>query len=374
MKNTVAVEDIKLVDLKAQYQGIQEEILSTIKEVIEEGTFILGRRVREFEAGFARFCNSPFAIGVASGTDALVLALKAMEIGQGDEVITAPNTAAPTAEAISLARARVVFADIHPETFNIDPKEVKKKITRKTRAIISVHLYGQPAEMDELKDIARTHGLKLIEDAAQAHGAEYKGKRVGTLGEVACFSFFPSKNLGAYGDGGAVVTSDEKIAERVRMLRDHGRKEKYLHEIEGHNSRLDTLQAAILSVKLKYLENWNERRRQHAHYYDKLLAPIKGVTTPKVAQGLRHVYHLYVIKVEDRDLLRSELKEEGIETGIHYPHPLHLQPAFSYLGLGKGSFPRAEEAASKILSLPIYPEMTQEQIRRIFEAIKLNVK
>lgn len=374
MKNTVAVEDIKLVDLKAQYQGIQEEILSTIKEVIEEGTFILGRRVREFEAGFARFCNSPFAIGVASGTDALVLALKAMEIGQGDEVITAPNTAAPTAEAISLARARVVFADIHPETFNIDPKEVKKKITRKTRAIISVHLYGQPAEMDELKDIARTHGLKLIEDAAQAHGAEYKGKRVGTLGEAACFSFFPSKNLGAYGDGGAVVTSDEKIAERVRMLRDHGRKEKYLHEIEGHNSRLDTLQAAILSVKLKYLENWNERRRQHAHYYDKLLAPIKGVTTPKVAQGLRHVYHLYVIKVEDRDLLRSELKEEGIETGIHYPHPLHLQPAFSYLGLGKGSFPRAEEAASKILSLPIYPEMTQEQIRRVVEAIKLNVK
>lgn len=371
MKNAVTAEEIKLVDLKVQYQEIHEEICSAIKNVIEESAFILGKYVQEFEDSFARFCNTRFAIGVASGTDALTLTLRALGIGPGDEVITVPNTAAPTAEAISHTGAKVVFADIDPETYNIDPREAEKKITRRTRAIIPVHLYGQPAHMDELKELCQANGLMLIEDAAQAHGAEYKGQRVGGIGDAGCFSFYPSKNLGAYGDGGAVVTNDERIADKVRMLRDHGRHEKYTHEIEGYNSRLDGLQAAILSVKLKYLDEWNEKRRRLASIYDELLSSINGVDIPKNKDIVTPVYHLYVIRVRNRDSLRKKLKQENnIQTGIHYPTPLHLQPAFAYLGLGKGSFPIAEEAASSILSLPLYPEMTQEQAEAVADAIK----
>ncbi|MFQ5863206.1 MAG: DegT/DnrJ/EryC1/StrS family aminotransferase [Candidatus Brocadiales bacterium] len=374
MKNTITMEKIKLVDLDAQYQAIREEIWPAMRNVIEGSTFILGRHVKEFEDSFARFCNASFAIGVASGTDALILALRALGIGPGDEVITVPNTAAPTAEAISLSGARVVFADINPKTFNMDPGEAEKKITKKTKAIMPVHLYGQPAQMEELKELCQAHNLMLIEDAAQAHGAEYKGQRVGTIGNVACFSFYPAKNLGAYGDGGAVVTNDGRIAELVRMFRNHGRQEKYRHEIEGYNSRLDALQAAILSIKLKYLDKWNEKRRQHAQCYNRLLSPVKEVAVPEVPDRVKPVYHLYVIRVRDRDLLRKKLKEENIETGIHYPIPLHLQPAFAYLGLGKGSFPMAEEAAATILSLPLYPEMTQEQIETVVDAVKQHVK
>ncbi|MEE9584420.1 MAG: DegT/DnrJ/EryC1/StrS family aminotransferase, partial [Candidatus Brocadiales bacterium] len=364
----------KLIDLEAQHQVIQEEVWAAMRDVIENSAFILGRHVKEFEDGFAGFCNARFAIGVASGTDALILVLRALGIGPGDEVVTVPNTAFPTAEAITLSGARVVFADIGPETLNIDPGAAEKKITKKTRAIMPVHLYGQPVEMEELKELCQSYNLLLIEDAAQAHGAEYKGQRVGTLGDAACFSFYPAKNLGAYGDGGAVVTNDERIADKVRMLRDHGRHEKYCHEIEGYNSRLDALQAAILSVKLKYLDGWNEKRRQHAQYYDKLLSSVKNVITTKVLDKAKPVYHLYVIRVRDRDLLRKKLKEENIDTGIHYPIPLHLQPALAYLGQGKGSFPMAEEAASTVLSLPLYPEMTKEQIETVVAAVKQHVK
>ncbi len=373
MEDTATAEKIKLVDLDPQYQAIGEEIWSAMKDVVENSAFVLGRHVKAFEDDFAGFCNARFAVGVASGTDALVLAMKALGIGPGDEVITVPNTAFPTAEAITLSGASVVFADINPETFNIDPAVAEKKITRKTRAIIPVHLYGQPAQMDELKELCRDRKLRLIEDAAQAHGAEYKGQRVGAIGDAACFSFYPSKNLGGYGDGGAVVTNDERITEKVRMLRNHGRHEKYLHEIEGYNSRLDALQAAILSVKLKYLDGWSEKRRQHARYYDKLLSSVEEVTTPKILDGVKSVYHVYAIRVKDRDLLRKKLKEENIDTGVHYPVPLHLQPALAYLGLGKGSFPMAEEAASTVLSLPLYPEMTNEQIETVVDAVKQHV-
>lgn len=373
MEDTATAEKIKLVDLDPQYQAIGEEIWSAMKDVVENSAFVLGRHVKAFEDDFAGFCNARFAVGVASGTDALVLAMKALGIGPGDEVITVPNTAFPTAEAITLSGASMVFADINPETFNIDPAVAEKKITRKTRAIIPVHLYGQPAQMDELKELCRDRNLRLIEDAAQAHGAEYKGQRVGAIGDAACFSFYPSKNLGGYGDGGAVVTNDERITEKVRMLRNHGRHEKYLHEIEGYNSRLDALQAAILSVKLKYLDGWSEKRRQHARYYDKLLSSVEKVTTPKVLDGVKSVYHVYAIRVKDRDLLRKKLKEENIDTGVHYPVPLHLQPALAYLGLGKGSFPMAEEAASTVLSLPLYPEMTNEQIETVVDAVKQHV-
>lgn len=374
MENTITGEKIKLIDLEAQHQVIQEEVWAAMRDVIENSAFILGRHVKEFEDGFAGFCNARFATGVASGTDALILVLRALGIGPGDEVVTVPNTAFPTAEAITLSGARVVFADISPETLNIDPGAAEKKITKKTRAIMPVHLYGQPVEMEELKELCQSYNLLLIEDAAQAHGAEYKGQRVGTLGDAACFSFYPAKNLGAYGDGGAVVTNDERIADKVRMLRNHGRHEKYCHEIEGYNSRLDALQAAILSVKLKYLDGWNEKRRQHAQYYDKLLSSVKNVITTKVLDKAKPVYHLYVIRVRDRDLLRKKLKEENIDTGIHYPIPLHLQPALAYLGQGKGSFPMAEEAASTVLSLPLYPEMTKEQIETVVAAVKQHVK
>ncbi|MEE9487221.1 MAG: DegT/DnrJ/EryC1/StrS family aminotransferase [Candidatus Brocadiales bacterium] len=374
MERIATAEKIRLVDLGAQYQAIHKEIWSAMRNVVENSAFVLGKHVKDFEGDFAAFCNARFAIGVASGTDALTLSLKALEIGPGDEVITAPNSAFPTAEAITLTGAKVVFADINPDTFNIDPAEVEKKITKKTKAIMPVHLYGLPAQMDELEELCRTHDLKLVEDAAQAHGAEYKGRRVGTIGNVACFSFYPSKNLGAYGDGGAVVTNDEAIADKARMLRNHGRHEKYCHEIEGCNSRLDALQAAILSVKLKYLDEWNKKRRQHARYYDELLSSVENVITPTIPAKMKSVHHVYVIRVRDRDNLRKKLKEDNIDTGIHYPIPLHLQPALAYMGLESGSFPKAEEATSTILSLPLYPEMSKEQVERVADAVKQHAK
>lgn len=368
--NKIAVGKIPFVDLKAQYSSIRDEIQEAINGVLEDTNFILGKHVKKFEEDFARFCGVRFAIGVGNGTEAITLALKALGICPGDEVITVPNTAAPTAEAITSAGARVVFVDIDPDTYNIDASKIAEKITKRTKAIVPVHLYGQPCNLDEVMRVAKTFNLKVIEDAAQAHGAMYEGKRVGSIGEAGCFSFYPSKNLGCYGDGGAVVTNDKDIALKISMLRDHGRKEKYLHAFEGHNSRLDALQAAVLQVKLKYIDEWNERRRKNAQFYTELLSDVNSVTVPKILTGAVPVFHLYVIKVKDRDALMARLKGEGIETGIHYPLPLHLQPAYAYLGMKKGSYPASEFATEHIISLPMFPELKREQIEMVVDAIR----
>lgn len=366
----IAVGKIPFVDLKVQYESIRNEIQEVVNGVLEDTNFILGKHVKKFEDDFARFCGVKFAIGVGNGTEAITLALKALGIGAGDEVITVPNTAAPTAEAITLAGARVVFVDIDPDTYNIDASKIAEKITKKTKAIVPVHLYGQPCNLDEVMRVAKTFNLKVVEDAAQAHGAIYEGKRVGSIGDAGCFSFYPSKNLGCYGDGGAVVTNNKDIASKVSMLRDHGRKEKYVHEFEGHNSRLDALQAVVLQVKLKYIDKWNERRRENAQYYTELLSDVNVVTVPEILTGTVPVFHLYVIKVNDRDALMAGLKEEGIETGVHYPLPLHLQPAYAYLGNKKGSYPAAEFATKHIVSLPMFPELRMEQIEMVVDAIR----
>lgn len=349
--------NIPLVDLRAQYRDIKPEIDEAVLRVVENTSFILGDEVRAFEEAFADYCQARFAVGVASGTAALHLVLRAYGIGPGDEVITSPFTFIATAEAISQAGARPVFVDIDATTYNIDPTRIEPAITPRTKAIMPVHLYGQPADMDPVMEIARRHGLRVIEDAAQAHGAEYREQRAGSIGDAGCFSFYPSKNLGAYGDAGMVVTNDPELAERVRLLRNHGRQEKYIHLMEGYGERLDALQAAILAVKLKHLEAWIERRRAHARVYDQLLAEV-GIVIPQVLDAVRHVYHLYVIRIVERERVRVALKERGIATGVHYPLPLHLQPAYAHLGYHRGDFPVAERAAQEVLSLPMYPELT----------------
>ncbi|MEO0248159.1 MAG: DegT/DnrJ/EryC1/StrS family aminotransferase [candidate division WOR-3 bacterium] len=362
---------VPFVDLKMQYEAIQKELNAELQKVFEKTAFILGPTLKEFEEAFARYCGVKHAIGVANGTDALILALKALGIGPGDEVITAVNTFIATAEAIIHAGATPIFVDCDPQTYTIDVSQIRDKITSRTRAIIPVHLYGQPADMDPILGIAKNRGIHVIEDAAQAHGALYKNRRAGSLGDVACFSFYPAKNLGAYGDAGAVVTNDEKIALTVRKLRDHGGVEKYQHDLIGYNSRLDTLQAAVLLVKLKYLDAWNRRRQEHAQLYNELLSQIPGIVTPTVLDRATHVYHLYVVRVErgNRDELQRFLRERGVHTGIHYPQPLHLTPAFSWLGYQAGDFPIAERYAQQILSLPMYPELTREQIEYVAECL-----
>lgn len=382
---------IPLVDLEAQFEDFSREMEEAILRVVRSGRFIGGSEVEVFEAAFAKFCGTNYCIGVASGTDALRLALKACGIWEGDEVVTVPNTFIATAEAISLVGAKPAFADISSDTYTMDPQKLDEFLTycakhsKPVKAIIPVHLYGHPANMDPLLNLAKRYNLRVIEDACQAHGAVYcqgtggrdqgagenVGRRVGSMGDVGCFSFYPGKNLGAYGDGGAVVTNDEKIAEKVKMLRDHGRwGRKYEHEIEGCNSRLDTLQAAILNVKLKYLDGWNERRRKHARLYDKLLGEIPALIIPKVLPLVTPVYHLYVIRVKNRGNLRRKLGDEGIATGMHYPIPLHLQKAYSYLGYKAGDFPVTEEVAQEILSLPMFPELREEEIFRIVKTLK----
>jgi dTDP-4-amino-4,6-dideoxygalactose transaminase len=370
---------IPLVDLRAQYLSIKSEIDQAIQEVLDGTSFILGEMVKRFEQDFAEYCQAKYAVGVGNGTDALHLSLRACGVEKEDEVITVPNTFIATVEAITMAGARPAFVDINPKTYNMDPERLEEYIKlrlqdnrgkNKLKAVIPVHLFGQPAEMDSINEIAKRYGLKVIEDAAQAHGAEYRGKRVGSIGDVACFSFYPGKNLGAYGDGGAVVTNDEGIAKKVRMLRDHGRLKKYEHEFEGFNSRLDEIQAAILRVKLRRLDEWNESRRENAKLYNTSLQDVAAVAVPKVLEGILPVYHLYVIRVGKRDDLRNKLQEEGIATGIHYPIPLHLQPAYSYLGKGTGAFPRAEDTAEGILSLPMFPELTKQQQEYVIEKIK----
>lgn len=360
---------IPLVDLKAQYATIKPEIDAAMQRVVNNTAFILGKEVSQFENDFAAFCRVKHCVGTDSGTAALHLALLICGVKPGDEIITTTHTFIATAEVISLTGARPVFVDIDPRTYNIDPNLVARAITPRTRALIPVHLYGQPAEMDAILEIARKHDLRVIEDAAQAHGAEYRGRRAGSMGDVACFSFYPGKNLGAYGDAGALVTNDAELAERARMLRDHGRRDKYEHLIVGYGYRLDALQAAILGAKLPHLDAWNARRRVIAGYYTKLLTNT-DILTPYVPPHVTPIYHIYCVRARDRDGLQKYLKARGIDTGIHYPIPLHLQPVYKNLGYKVGDFPHTEKAANEILSLPMYPELTDAQVEEIAEAVK----
>ena len=359
---------IPFVDLKAQYSSIKKEIDQAISDVIQDSAFIGGKYAKAFEQSFADYIGVKYCIGVGNGTDALYIALKALGISEGDEVITVANTFIATSEAITMTGARVVFVDCDAETYNIDIEKLEQAITPKTKAIIPVHLYGQSAEMDKIKDVAKKHNLYIVEDAAQAHGAEYQGQRIGTIGDMACFSFFPGKNLGAYGDAGAVVTNNDELARKARMLANHGRIEKYNHEFEGTNSRLDGLQAAILDVKLKHLDKWIERRRTIAKMYDTGLKDV--VITPGIMPNAKHVYHLYVIRITNRDMVKELLAEKGIATGIHYPIPLPFLKAYSYLGHKPADFPVAYSMKDEILSLPIHGDMTDEQVEYVIASLK----
>lgn len=359
---------IPLTDLRAQYASIRAEIDAAVASVLGGGVFVGGEEVRLFEREFASYCGVRGAVGVGSGTDALSLTLKALGVGAGDEVITVAHTFAATAEAIVAAGARPVFVDVRKDTLLMDSEQLERAVTPRTKAVIPVHLYGQVCDMDAIGEVARRRGLIVIEDAAQAHGARWKGRRVGGLGRVGCFSFFPAKNLGACGDGGAVVSDDAAVLARVRMLADHGRTEKNRHEAVGVNSRLDVLQASILRVKLRHLNRWNEARRSAAARYQELLAHT-GLVLPLGAAGSEPVWHLFVIRTAGRDELRGRLDASGIETGVHYPVPLHLQPAFASLARGEGSLPVSEAAARSVLSLPLFPEITEEQLRFVRDAI-----
>jgi dTDP-4-amino-4,6-dideoxygalactose transaminase len=360
--------NLPILDLKAQYMAHREEIDSAILGVVESGQFILGANVQGLEAEIANYVGCRHAVGVASGTDALQLALAALGIGLGDEVITTPFTFIATASTISHAGAVPVFVDIDPRTFNLVPELVEKAVTPRTKAILPVHLFGQCAEMEPLVQIAHRHGLKVIEDAAQAIGAEENGQRAGSFGDIGCFSFYPTKNLGAYGDGGMITTNDPELAEKVDLLRRQGSKKKYLNEVLGFNSRLDEIQAALLRVKLKYLDEWVEGRQRVARRYSELLAGT-GVETPYERPGVRHVYHQYTIRVPRRDELQAYLKAQGIGTMIYYPVPLHRLPLYAGLGYGDGSLPVSERVAGEVLSLPMYPELGEGQLQRVAEAI-----
>jgi dTDP-4-amino-4,6-dideoxygalactose transaminase len=359
---------IPFVDLRAQYLSIKAEIDEAIARVLETTAFVLGREVEVFEAAFAEYVGAKFCVGLNSGTAAVQLAVMACGITAGDEVIVPANTFFASAEGVSTAGAAPVFVDADPISYNIDPARIEAAITERTRAIMPVHLYGQAADLDPIFDIARRHKLRVIEDAAQAHGSLYRGRRVGALSDAGCFSFYPGKNLGAYGEGGAVVTNDESIARRVRLLRDHGSEQKYRHEIVGYNFRLEGIQGAILNVKLRHLDKWNDLRRAHAARYDEMLAGT-ALTLPREMDYARHIYHLYVVQSDARDALQQRLTAAGVQTGIHYPVPIHLQPAYASMGHQSGDFPESERQAARILSLPMYPELTVEQIEKVAEAI-----
>jgi dTDP-4-amino-4,6-dideoxygalactose transaminase len=360
---------IPLVDLQAQYQALKPNIDDAIERVIAQTSFIMGPEVRAFEEDFATYCGADHAVGVSSGTAALELTFRALGIGPDDEVITTPFTFFASAEAISQCGARPVFVDIDPRTYNIDPSQVSAAVTTRTRAILPVHLYGQPADMDSLSSIAMDHGLNLIEDAAQAHGARYRNRPVGSLGDAACFSFYPGKNLGAYGDGGAVVTNDPDLAAKIRRLRDHGRTSKYVHEELGFGHRLDALQAAILAAKLPFLDAGNRARQRLARRYRRQLANC-DLVLPYQPAFVQPVHHLFVVRLPRRDQVLQQLQAQGIGAGIHYPLPLHLQPAYRFLGYEPGSFPVAEAAAGQVLSLPIFPEMTDAQQDHVVATLK----
>ena len=360
---------IPFLDLKAQYQSIKEEIDKAISNVLESTQFVLGNEVAAFENEFATYCNARYGIGVNSGTSALHLALLAAGIGAGDEVITVPFTFVATVAAIGYTGAKPVFVDIEPNSFTIDVKQVEKAITQQTKAILPVHLYGQPADMDPILEIAQRYGLTVIEDAAQAHGAEYKGRRVGSIGDLGCFSFYPGKNLGAYGEGGMVVTNHENYAHTIKLLRDWGQEQKYHHILKGYNYRLEGIQGAILRVKLRHLESWTKARQSHAKQYDEQLAN-SGMKTPKVMPYSRHVYHVYAVRTHQRDALQQQLQQQGIQTGIHYPIPVHLMPAYADLGYQVGDFPCSELAAKEVLSLPMYAEISDNQLTTVNVAVR----
>jgi dTDP-4-amino-4,6-dideoxygalactose transaminase len=370
---------VPFLDLKAQYKQIESEVVTAITETMAAGMFIGGPQVTGFEEEFAAFCGSRYCIGVGSGTDALRFALMAAGIGQGDTVVTVPNTFIATTEAISQVGATPIFVDIDPQTYNMDPQKLadllknnKQQSTHNNHAkgVIPVHLYGQTADMDPILGIARQCGLVVIEDACQAHGASYKKRKAGSMCAAGCFSFYPGKNLGAFGEAGAIVTRDEEMAQKMRMIRDHGQARKYFHDLEGYNGRLDAIQAAVLRIKLKRLQDWNQSRRKNAALYTKRLQDVPGIKLPVEAGFAESVYHLYVILADNRDGLQRFLSEKGIATGLHYPLPLHLQKAYAHLGYTKGDFPVAENAAERLLSLPMYPELTAEQIDYVCSSIK----
>ena len=364
---------VPFLDLKAHHAPLTEEFERAIREVIESSAFAGGPFVERFEEEFASFCGSSYAIGVGNGTDALWLALLALGIGEGDEVITVPNTFIATAEAITYCKARPVFVDVDPDTFTMNPAELEKSLTKKTKAIIPVHLFGQPADMDSILEFARANGLFVVEDAAQAHGAQYKGQKAGTMGDGGCFSFYPGKNLGAFGEAGAVVTNDPELRKQIQMLRDHGQSRKYYHSTMGWNCRMDGIQAAILSIKLSHLDKANSLRRKHALEYNQAFAGIDEVLTPFEAKYARHVYHVYAVRVQERDAVLRHLQEKGVGCAVHYPVPVHLQEAGRNLGYTKGAFPIAEKLADEFLSLPMFPELTEEQIEYVGRCVSETV-
>jgi dTDP-4-amino-4,6-dideoxygalactose transaminase len=359
---------IPFVDLKTQYLSIKDEIDPAVMKVLESTQFVLGNEVKALEEEFADYCNADIGIAVNTGTSALHLALLAAGIGAGDEVITVPFTFVATTAAICYTGATPVFVDINPVSYTIDVTQIEKAITERTKAILPVHLYGQPADMEPIMEIARRHGLSVIEDAAQAHGAEYKGQRVGSIGDIGCFSFYPGKNLGAYGEGGMAVTNNAEYAHTMGMLRDWGQERRYHHVLKGYNYRMDGIQGAILRVKLRYIEAWTEKRRTHAAQYDQLLAE-SGVSIPAVMPYSRHVYHVYVVRSPGRDALQQSLQEQEIQTGIHYPIPVHLQTAYADLGYKPGDFPHSETASREVLSLPMYAELTTESQIQVAKAV-----
>ena len=361
---------VSFVDLKAQYQTIKADVDAAIARVLENTSFVMGREVAAFEKAFAEYLGGQFCVGVNSGTAALQLALMANGIGLGDEVIVPSFTFFATAEAVSVLGANPVFVDIDPASYTVTAAAIEKAITARTRAIIPVHLYGQSVDLDPIIALAKKHNLHVIEDAAQAHGAKYKGRRVGALGDAGCFSFYPSKNLGAYGEAGAIVTNDKDLATQLRLLRDHGSTSKYVHKIVGHNFRMEEIQAAVLAVKLPHLDDWNNQRRAHAATYNQLLRE-SGLVLPREMEYARHVYHVYAVQSDNRDELQKRLADAGIQSGVHYPIPIHLQPAYSSLGYKKGDLPVTEQLTKRVLSLPMYAELSEEQIANVVKTIRI---
>ena len=362
--------EVPFLDLKAQHAPLRDQFDRAIAKVIDSGAFAGGPFVTKFEDEFAAFCGCEHAIGLGSGTEALWLALLGLNVGPGDEVITVPTTFMATAEAISYCGATPVFVDIDERTYTMDPAEIPAAITPKTKAIIPVHLFGQPADMDPILEVAREHNLFVIEDAAQAQGAEYKNRKAGTIGDAGCFSFYPSKNLGAFGEAGAVVTNNSKLQEKIRMLRDHGQVRKYYHTMIGWNCRMDGIQAAVLSVKLPHLKRGNDLRRAHALKYNEALAKTEDLVIPIEASYAQHIYHVYTIRVKERAEFMRSLADRGIGCGVHYPVPIHLQEAYHGLGYKEGSFPIAERTAEEFVSLPMFPELSETQLERVIDAVK----
>ncbi|TCP65931.1 DegT/DnrJ/EryC1/StrS family aminotransferase [Baia soyae] len=363
------MKKIPLLDLKAQFATIREEVLAAVENVFESGAYILGPEVKALEKEVAEYIGVKHAIGVANGTDALVLTLDAMGVGPGDEVITTPFTFFASAETVSQVRGTPVFVDVDPETYNLDIEQLKAKITDKTKVIIPVHIFGQPANMDELRAIAEEKGIYILEDAAQAMGSQFQGQMIGSWGDAATYSFFPTKNLGGYGDGGMVVTNNDELAQKIRILRVHGSSPKYYHSMIGYNSRLDEIQATALRIKLRHLDQWNDARREKATIYNELLKDTPLVT-PYEAPDRKHIYHLYIVQAEQRDELMKYLGEHGISTGVYYPVPLHLQEVYKDLGQGEGSMPVSEYLSKRTFALPLYPELSHEDMNYIVDTIK----